>query len=355
MTTGIPGASGARRRLAPISLLLALLTALLAGCGDAPTSTAYGGAKNHLHDVLALAGQPATLLVAAHIGLYRSTDSGKTWREVAGGAGQPMDGLMIYKFAQSPVEAQRVYIVAVPRPDDTGAARDVSGVYISDDAGQTWKLASPATAFPSTTLFSLATGAGSAGQLYVLTQGSTSALSISDDAGQRWRTAPAFPVDSVNGFVADPKRAGRLLAYSLTKGLFISDDNGQRWKTAPGIRGGIYAASVAGPMIYASGDSGLYVSHDSGASFGLASADFTFAQVTGSPGDPTRAYALGSAAVYASADAGKTWQETSKPDRNPGNLALDPTNAATVYIGQSYPIGLEASSDAGGHWRALLP
>src|SRR5215468_925937 len=110
-----------RRRLLPPALALVALLLVLVGCGS--SSDSYGGDKNHIHDLLALSGAPKTLLVASHIGLYRTADGGKTWSEVAGGAGQLMDGLMIYKLAQSPVAPRRVYALAGYRPEDKAAAK----------------------------------------------------------------------------------------------------------------------------------------------------------------------------------------------------------------------------------------
>ncbi len=69
-------------RLRMIGLLCAVICLLLAGCDLGTTqdasSVAYGGSLNHLHDLLALQQVPDTLLLATHIGLYRSDNQGKT-------------------------------------------------------------------------------------------------------------------------------------------------------------------------------------------------------------------------------------------------------------------------------------
>ncbi|MGZ3664124.1 MAG: hypothetical protein ACXVDA_06485, partial [Ktedonobacterales bacterium] len=98
------------------SLLVAVLVTILSACSQSSTTTdPYGGPQNHLHDILALGGVPHTLLVASHYGLYRSSDDGQHWTTEAGTAGQQADGLMLYKLAQSPVNPQRVYVLATKR------------------------------------------------------------------------------------------------------------------------------------------------------------------------------------------------------------------------------------------------
>src|SRR5690348_18115672 len=70
-------------RLAALALTLAA-TVLLSACGG------IGGAsvppltstENHLHDVLALRGEPGAVLIATHFGLYRSSDRGHAWAQV---------------------------------------------------------------------------------------------------------------------------------------------------------------------------------------------------------------------------------------------------------------------------------
>jgi hypothetical protein len=97
---GMTGCAGATSPTAVTSAAYATST-------PAATSATFGGLFNHLHDVLPLRGVVGTVLMATHLGLYRTTDRGRTWREVAGGHGQAMDGLMIFELAQSPLDPWR--------------------------------------------------------------------------------------------------------------------------------------------------------------------------------------------------------------------------------------------------------
>jgi photosystem II stability/assembly factor-like uncharacterized protein len=327
---------------------------VLAGCGSSADS--YGGDKNHIHDLLALTGAPNTLLVASHIGLYRTSDGGKSWSEVAGGSGQLMDGLMIYKLTQSPVEPKRVYALAGYRPENKAAAKGDLGIYLSDDTGQTWKLVTTLSAFPNSALFTIAAGAGSAGQVFaVVPNVGAKGLYMSDDAGAHWRQQPDLPTDSINGLVADPARAGRLWVYSVSSGLYSTNDDGGHWKTAQGMRGGVFSIAVAAQMVYAVGDSGLFVSKDGGASFAPANGDVAFTAVASSPATPATAYALTGTAVYMSSDSGASWKQTGPISRQPSYLTVDPASAATAYAGASYPIAVAVTSNGGASWSAIMP
>lgn len=63
-------------------------------------------------------------------GLYKSTDGGATWRQLAGGLPTTADGLGRIGIGISPSNPRRMYI--------TATAGEKSGIYRSDDAGATW-------------------------------------------------------------------------------------------------------------------------------------------------------------------------------------------------------------------------
>jgi hypothetical protein len=337
--------------------MFAALLGILGGCGDSSTTSgAYGGPQNHLHDLLALRGVPNTILLATHIGLYRSADSGKTWREVAGGAGQAMDGLMLYKLAQSPVDPQRVYLLAEPRPDNPKAARATSGIYTSADAGATWRLAAPVSAFDSRAIFSIGAGSGSPGQVYAIIPSlGSSGVYASNDAGATWQALPPVPVTLPSGVTGDAAHPGRLYLWSVSTGLFVSNDNGQTWAGAPGVSHGVFSVSLAGNNVYVSGDDGLYLSHDGGASFALANTQQSFTAVVACAATPNAAYAITGTTVYATTDGGATWKATTATSQHPGVITADPVRPSVAYAGFSYPVGVALTVNNGAVWRTVLP
>ncbi|HLY32535.1 MAG TPA: hypothetical protein VKQ36_16035 [Ktedonobacterales bacterium] len=345
--------------LGAVLALVALVAGLaLASCapgdGTSSASDAYGGALNHTHDLLALRGVAHTVLLATHIGLYRTTNSGQTWLEVAGGAGQPIDGLMLYKLAQSPVDAQRVYVLAIPRTAAPAPAKP--GLYTSNDAGIHWRLATPLTIFPNSAVFTVSAGASAPGEVFAIdsTQG-IHGLYVSQDSGAHWQVAPPLPTSDPSGLLDDPTHPGRLLLWSRSTGLYESQNNGQSWAPAPGVQGAVYAVSRAGAIIYAPGDQGLFVSMDDGASFHLVDQLDTFTAVLASDQAPQDAYALGGTTIYTTTDAGHTWRPTSATSQHPGALTVDPANAAVAYVGFSYPLGVARTTNAGKQWRDVLP
>ena len=351
--------SRANRRVVAFGVLAMVVAALLAGCGQSSTTEPYGGQLNHIHDMLALRDAPHTVLLATHIGLYRTTNGGQTWSQVAGGSGQAMDGLMLFKLAQSPVDLKRVYVLAIPRtgPGSTGGpARATPGLYTSADAGVTWHFASPETALPKGSMFTVGAGSASAEQVYTLDPSlAQQGLYTSDDAGAHWKALPPMPDTHPTGVMGDPNRLGRILMWSASTGLYTSDNAGQTWTQAVGTQGGIFAVSVAGTTLYASGDAGTFVSTDDGGHFSLVNAQFTFSSVLGCPTATTRVYALAGTAVYASSDGGHTWTTTAPTSSHPGIITVDPANPQTVYVGFSYPVGVQATTDGGAHWTKVLP
>jgi len=353
-------------RASTLTVVLLVAAALLGVCADGRGSSgtsgvaidpaAYGGPHNHVHALVTLRGVPQTLLLASHFGLYRSADGGRSWSEVAGGAGQVMDGLMMAALVQSPVEAERVYVLATRRVEDQASARDVPGIYMSDDAGRTWKLITPASAFPSQTIFTLAVGSAAAGPLYALVQVPPDAgIYASDDAGAHWRILPSLPTGTAVEVAGSLAHGQRVLLPSLVAGFFVSDDGGVHWAASRGITEGIVSLTQVGSVIYAVGDTGVYVSQDDGATFALTNSTYSFSAVAACASAPTHVYAIGGAGVYASTDAGRTWHELSMTSRHPSSVSVDPTNPAIVYVGLSYPLGLERATDGRAHWQVVLP
>jgi hypothetical protein len=339
-----------------VLLSLCVLCSLLAGCSQSGGDTSYGGSQNHLHDILALRGVSNTVLLATHIGLYRTADGGRTWTEVAGGNGQVMDGLMLFKLVQSPLDTRRVYVLAVPRPDNPSAARAAPGIYASTDAGQTWRLATPLTAFPTRQVFTIGAGSTSATQLFAIVPGlGVHGLYVSEDAGAHWSALPPLPASSLNGVFGAIGHPHQVLLWSVAAGLFASGDDGQSWHPTAGIQGGIYAVSQAASTIYAGGDSGIYVSSDAGASFTLADSTDTFSAVVACLAAPAHAFALTGTNIYVTSATGRTWKQTADTSQHPTALTVDPASCDTAYVGLSYPVGVEVTTNAGGAWRQVLP
>lgn len=348
----------ARSRLAALLLTLAVAGAmLLSACGGIGGSSTppLTATENHLHDVLALRGAPGAVLLATHFGLYRSSDRGHAWTQVAGGPGQQMDGLMTYKLAESPVNPRRVYCLALPRSAMPGVTHATAGLYTSADSGRTWKLAAAVAAFPTGGVFSIGVSSASAGRVFAVVAALGAAgLYASDDAGAHWRALPKTPADDITGVLGDAAHPGHVYLWSNISGVFSSADDGHTWSAAAGIRGAVYALAPAGDMVYAGGDSGLFVSRDAGRHFVQSHAQETFSAISASLSTPGTAYALNGAEVYVTTDGGTTWRQAAPTSQHPALVAVDPTDAGSAYLGYLSPIGLDATRDTGGAWQTLV-
>lgn len=64
-------------------------------------------------------------------GLFKSTDGGSTWTQLAGGLPTTADGLGRFGIGIAPSDPRRIYV--------TATAGEKSGLYRSDDAGATWR------------------------------------------------------------------------------------------------------------------------------------------------------------------------------------------------------------------------
>lgn len=311
--------------------------------------------------MLALQGQANTVLLATHFGIYRTTDSGKTWKTVSGDPGQQMIGLMPYKLVQSPADPQRIYVPAIPRTTTGVPNQATPGIYMSKDAGQSWSLVTPMTAFPGGTAYSIGAGA-TADELYAIIPTYEDAhpyeLYVTHNAGKQWGKLPELPASNPYGYgvMADPSHANRVFLWNSQAGLYVSNDKGLSWEKVSGVSQGIDTLTMTGKTIYAAGDAGIYVSHDDGASFTLAPMQQkTFISIAASAAAPQNAYVLLSNSLEATSDGGKTWHTTSAPARGAAGLTVDPANGAVVYVGNALPLGVEVSANSGSSWQTILP
>ncbi len=336
--------------------LLALLALLaLAACGDTPPKADFGDQKNHIHSMLALPGKPGQVLLATHYGLFRTTDGGQHWTKVMGGPGQLAQNLMTQYLTVSPLNPARVYVEAITFNDLPKQDMGTEGIYTSADGGATWSLMAALPNLPSPSIYYMAAGAQNEQQLYIYMQGlQAQGLYETLDGGAHWQPLGVLPDSQSLGLLVDPTKAGHLFVYSEA-GLFASTDNGAHWRAAIGIKDGISRALLSGSMIYASGDDGTFVSRDGCAHFTLTAENLTFQFMASSPTNPNVAFGISGSTMYETADGGQNWQAVKIPPSRLffANLSVEPGNSQQVYLGNSYPVTIYASSDDGQHWSQI--
>jgi hypothetical protein len=324
---------------------------------------------------------------------YRSTDAGASWH-LAGPGGFPLAVGPLHTVYAGAVRsadggASWAPIAAPPDAVETYAAGDTPlslyagsanlGVESSADGGQSWQVTSAGLA--ATAVSALAADAADPALLFAYAGAVGSGrLLVSRNGGGRWRGGPAVAVGAPQGLVnpnlaVDPANPGHVYLGSLN-GLAESLDGGATWSPLTPSQGCLsldsLAIAPAGPALpatlYATGaltaqctptaslECVAFKSADGGATWTcLAPA---LAALAIAPSSLSTLYGMGPAAgagaatvLYASLDAGATWQviNTAPPL---GNLFVHPLDPRRLYVADQTG-GLWRSPDGGAHWRSI--
>lgn len=169
---------------------------------------------------LGIDGDPEPAQNRAGGGLFRSTDGGRTWRQLPN---QPGSRRVFFGLAVDPTASRRIFWAAC------GAG---GGVYRSEDAGETWEHVFRNEAW----VFNLAISP--AGVIYCGSQN----LWRSSDHGKTWRPASKFGSGSavITGIEIDPRDENRIWISRVTwgesaqGGIYRTTDAGKTWEEITG-------------------------------------------------------------------------------------------------------------------------
>ncbi len=241
-------------------------------------------------------GQPGRVWIGTRKGVYGSTNDGLAWSHATG------------KLAE--VEKVTSLLVS-PQDPQTVYAGSWQCAYKSRDGGKTWKGLFTGMLRDSE-VFSLTPVPGKSGAMWASTCGW---VYYSADAGARWqRFEQGMKTRRVPSFAVLP--SGRLLA-GTTGGLFRSDNQGASWQLATSEQLAIHAIGLhperAGRVILGTEGSGIWVSHDGGASFERVEEAMTNVRVAAlaAVGREVVAavnHAGPASGIYSSIDGGKSFQ-----------------------------------------------
>ena len=260
-------------------------------------------------------------------GMYRSRDGGKTWTRIG------LEGTrQIARIVVDPRDASRLYVAALGHGYGPNPER---GVFRSTDGGLTWTrvlfkdentgaidLAMDPSR-PRTLLAALWQTRRPPWNTYPPSNGPGSGVYRSDDGGDTWRpVAGGFPTEHLGrvGFAYAPSDPRRVYALVDARpgGLWVSRDGGQTWSAATHDRriwergwyfGGVTVDPKDADVVYAC-DTAMYRSSDGGRTFlpakGAPGGD-DYHELRIDPSNPRRMIVGSDQGAVVSVDGGETW------------------------------------------------
>jgi uncharacterized protein (TIGR03437 family) len=333
--------------------------------------------------------------------VYKSTDGGTNWRAVWRG-----DSLARYIWID-PRDSKVLYVSTGIFDAEAGNSDPVAnqpggvGILKSTDGGATWRVLNQANGLNNlyvSSLFMHPTNpdillAGTGNFVY----GDWGGVYLSTDAGMTWRRTmgSAYLVDPKN---AGPKNGDQIsavefavsnpqVAYAASGlAMYRSGDGGQTWKMVagapdhpgfgpPGMKAGIPVDFQVDPRnpdrIFVNNyTGGNFLSTDGGANWVLASKGYTGADlhsVSVDPLDARRVYTIGRSGPFRSDDGGATWVGLNYVAPNMlawfssygamsewYAVAADPRNPGRVLFADEMSGALWLSTEAGLDWKVVF-
>lgn len=259
-------------------------------------------------------------------GVYKSTDAGKTWRNIG-----LRDSSQIGKVLINPRNPNLVYVAAIGHPYGPNAER---GVFRSEDGGQTWKRILFVN--DKTGAADLAADPRDPRIIYAATWqvlrmpwdidevGPGSGIYKTTDGGDTWaRLTDGLPKTDM----------GKI-------GLTVSPVDSRRvWATIGGEDGGIYRSDDAGKTWQLLNGS-----------FEMHSRQYYYGHIFADPQQLDTVYTFSSKDFYKSTDGGKTWGRIQTPHGDYHDLWIDPHDDQRMVNGNDG--GATVTFDGGKSWSS---
>ena len=211
---------------------------------------------------------------------------------------------------------------------------DMSGAYITRDAGRTWRMFNHAQ-LKSSTSCAAVFHPSEKGTIYA-PSGWWPGLKVSRDAGKTWRTMEGkTPWRSrLRELYIDPDDGQRLFV-GTDRGLYLTDSEGGTWTICRGVTGRVIGLAAdrrrhkSGRTYFAATNAGVFRSDDGGVKFAACGKGLPAGELTGfaggSDGKATRLYATVrcslaggklTGGVFTSSDDGASWRSCMKGGLN---------------------------------------
>ncbi|MEO8591686.1 MAG: hypothetical protein ABI759_00040 [Candidatus Solibacter sp.] len=349
---------------------LALFIALLAGAASPAAQwriVGPGGGGSLYHPAISPHDSRTVLVACDMTGAYLTRDGGAHWRMI--NLGQAVNA-----FFFDPTRANILYALG-------------DALFRSDDTGDTWRTFYPPNSFMSTgddhasgslqvgkqevppvTAFAIDP---SDSRILYLARGTT--LFTTFDSGVHWEPSPGLPGPARHIWVDPKSLPGDRTLYIAGGNAFYTRRDG-KWRTSS-LPGAIHSITGTAPIFYATTGSKVYVSTDAGAAWRECALPGTGGEVTAiaaAPGRPQTAYVSvaglrtltrGLWGVAKTTDAGRHWEMAydSIHDAwlsarfgggwagNPLGLAVAPLNPELIYATDSGRV--LRTNDGGKSWN----
>lgn len=369
-----------RRMALGFACLLAAAGNASAGLGGWTSNGPYGGLVS---DIVVNPKAPATLYAATQNGLFKSTDSGSSWRKASSG----LPNTVVNSLAIDPANPQVLYVaiertifktldgggawtavyiavapafvvvLAIDPSNSTtlyaGIGYAAGGVVKTTDGGSTWSSAS--AGLPGTGVFELTVDPSDPNTLYAATR---DRVFKSADGGGSWAPADSgLPVTDILALAA-AQEGGAVSVYvsvAAIAGVYKSTNGGGTWAPASSGLSGLSFDFLPLPgAIYAGGETGIFRSADGGASWSPTGAGLPFPPLVfalaGHAGAPQTLYAGARRGVFQTTDGGTSWTASNFGLRTIPvyAIAMDPTQPFIAYAGGPY--GVFKTFDGAGSW-----
>lgn len=289
--------------------------------------------------------------------IYQTHDGGRHWARLASLGKR--DDLVLDNIAIDPVNPRHIVVGAWKAAD---LHHPDGGIYISDDAGQTWTMDKD---MQGQSVLALAVAPSDP---KIMVAGSMDGVFRSDDSGQHWQQISpkgSAEIHEVESIAIDP--ANPQTIYAGTWHLpWKTTDGGAKWQNMN--QGLIEDSDIFSIIVdkkqpstmYLSACSGIYKSVDAGVNFvggvgknkaqGIPSSARRTRVLMQDPNNASTVFAGTTEGLYRTDDAGKYWMQTTGSDVIVNDVYVDPSNSKRVLLATDRG-GVLASDDGGTSFR----
>jgi len=320
---------------------------LLYRSSDGGTSWTVVSATGYYPSITVDPTTPQTVYAGGRSHVRKSIDGGATW---------------VSKSAGIPSEDVRSIVIDPSAPNTLYAGVSATGVYKSNDGGDTWAPIGPLAGPVGLSVYALALDSADPDTIYaagIVVQVGGIGVFKSTDGGASWAPTPLAP--STFSLAFAPSTPARLLA-GTGDGIWRSSDGAASWVAASAGLTNVAIralASAAGGRVYAGATSGkVFRGHGGGAGWhpvGVSVFDDPVASLAVDPTNSATVYAgsFGTRGIAKSSDGGASWSplNTGAAPINGYALAIDPANPDIVYAGAFG--GVYRSTQGGHDWNSV--